>query len=105
MRIEPQKIGAPTDLKNIPRERWATVLGMIFVQKMPLMALISIVLEGERLFIKRGLQSDTVGMKREDYSDIFKYITMSVQQYHRTKVEMEHALEAAQRDYKATLKN
>ena len=67
------------DLKDIPRERWATVLGMIFVQKISEAALTQIVLEGRRLFVKRGLSSDTLGLKYEDYSDIYDFIVLGVQ--------------------------
>lgn len=67
------------DLKHIPRERWATVLGLIFVQKCPELALTQIVLEGRTLFIKRGLSSDTMGLKYEDYSDIWTFIRLAVQ--------------------------
>lgn len=73
------------DLKHIPRERWATVLGMIFVQKMPELALTQIVLEGKHLFCKRGLSSDTLGLKYEDYSDIWLFIRLAVQNANQQK--------------------
>lgn len=81
------------DLKQIPRERWATVMGMIFVQKMPAFALEQIVLEGRRLFVKRGLSSDTVGLKADDYSDIWLYIKLSVQQLNQARVAIDAARE------------
>src|SRR3990167_8406040 len=56
---------------RIPRERWATILAMIFVQQMPAAALEQIVLRGRRGFIKWGRKTDVVGLKAEDYSDIF----------------------------------
>ena len=67
------------DLRHIPRERWSTVLGMIFVQKCPEAALTQIVLEGKSLFIKRNLAIDTFGLKYEDYSDIWLFIRLAVQ--------------------------
>ena len=94
MNIEPQRIGQPADLKHIPRERWATVLGMVFVQQTPLQGLQGIVLAGKRKFLKDCKKHDVVGLKPEDYSDIFDYITLAVQRYHRSRVALKRAYES-----------
>ena len=88
--MEPRKITAdPYDiLKKIPRERWATVMGLIMVRNMPREALQAIALEGRRLFIKRGLKADVVGLKHEDYSDIYAFIVLTVQRYNQALVDI-----------------
>ena len=73
-------------LKQVPREKWATVLGMIFVQQIPADVLEEIALKGRRAFIKAGLKSDIIGLKAEDYSDIYHYIVLSVQAYNQARV-------------------
>ena len=77
--------------KDIPRERWATVLGMIFVQQMPLQVLEAIALGGRREFLKWGKKTDVVGLKADDYSDVYTYVLMAVQRFNQIRVEINAA--------------
>jgi len=83
-KIDPDMLRAA--IREVPRERWATVLGMIFVQQQPVEALQQIALEGRRKFVKTGLKTDIVGLKAEDYGDIYTYIVMAVQHYNQSRV-------------------
>lgn len=85
-------------LKNIPRERWATVLGMVFVQKMPQAALEQIALGGRRQFVKLGLKTDLVGLKSEDYGDIYQYIVLAVQTHNQMRAEIAVARQRESQD-------
>ena len=89
--FEPDPDAIREAFARIPRERWATVLAMIFVLKMPAAALEQIALRGRRDFIKWGRRTDVVGLTAEDYSDIFRYIRMAVQRYHQARVAMDAA--------------
>lgn len=101
MRFEPAAMPEPDDvrkaLREIPRERWATVLGMVFVQQMPQAALEQIVREGRRTFVQRGLKTDIVGLKGEDYSDIYHYIVLAVSEAKQREVLINVAREAEAR--------
>ena len=77
------------DLKKVPRERWATVLALVLVQKSPEAALQQIVAGGRREFIRVGLKTDCVGLKSEDYSDIFSYIRLAVQNANQQRVMLD----------------
>jgi hypothetical protein len=62
------------DELGIPRDRLAHVLGMILAKGLMAQpqALISIVIEGEDVFVTRCLATDRHGISREEYRTIYR---------------------------------